>query len=216
MIIYVNAGAGLDGNGTKERPFKRINEAARVARPGDTVLVAPGVYREYVNPVNAGTEDQRIEYRSEEPLKAVITGAEPLTGWQQYRGNVWTARVQNGVFGNYNPYTTYVYGDWYFAGKTKHTGCVWLNGAALYEAASVEECEQGAVYPCSWDQANSTRKWYAEQDGDGDGSRLCDRRRAVVRCGAERLQRVGPACDGRERGCLHQRCYLRIWSCHKP
>ncbi len=166
MIIYVNAGAGLDGNGTKERPFKRINEAARTARPGDTVLVAPGVYREYVNPVNAGTEDQRIEYRSEEPLKAVITGAEPLTGWQQVRGNVWTARVQNGVFGNYNPYTTYVYGDWYFAGKSKHTGCVWLNGAALYEAASVEECEQGAVYPCSWDQANSTRKWYAEQDGD--------------------------------------------------
>ena len=82
MIIYVNACAGLDGNGTKERPFKRINEAAKVARPGDTVTVAPGVYREYVNPVNAGTEDARIVYRSEEPLGAVITGAERLTGWK--------------------------------------------------------------------------------------------------------------------------------------
>ena len=76
MIIYVNANAGLDGNGTKERPFKRINEAAKIARPGDTVLVAPGMYREYVNPVNAGTEDARIVYRSEEPLGAVISGAE--------------------------------------------------------------------------------------------------------------------------------------------
>ena len=166
MIIYVNACAGLDGNGTKERPFKRINEAAKVARPGDTVTVAPGVYREYVNPVNAGTEDARIVYRSEEPLGAVITGAERLTGWKQLDNGLWTARVDNGVFGNYNPYTTYVYGDWYFAGKSKHTGCVWLNGQALYEAASAEEAARGEIYPCSWDQANSTRKWFAEQDGN--------------------------------------------------
>ena len=166
MIIYVNACAGLDGNGTKERPFKRINEAAKVARPGDTVSVAPGVYREYVNPVNAGTEDARILYRSEEPLGAVITGAERLTGWKQLDNGLWTARVDNGVFGNYNPYTTYVYGDWYFAGKSKHTGCVWLNGQALYEAASAEEAARGEIYPCSWDQANSTRKWFAEQDGN--------------------------------------------------
>ena len=166
MIIYVNACAGLDGNGTKERPFKRINEAAKVARPGDTVSVAPGVYREYVNPVNAGTEDARIVYRSEEPLGAVITGAERLTGWKQLDNGLWTARVDNGVFGNYNPYTTYVYGDWYFAGKSKHTGCVWLNGQALYEAASAEEAAKGEIYPCSWDQANSTRKWFAEQDGN--------------------------------------------------
>ena len=166
MIIYVNACAGLDGNGTKERPFKRINEAAKVARPGDTVTVAPGVYREYVNPMNAGTEDARIVYRSEEPLGAVITGAERLTGWKQLDNGLWTARVDNGVFGNYNPYTTYVYGDWYFAGKSKHTGCVWLNGQALYEAASAEEAARGEIYPCSWDQANSTRKWFAEQDGN--------------------------------------------------
>ena len=38
------------------------------------MLVAPGIYREYVNPVNAGREDARIVYRSTEPLGAVITG----------------------------------------------------------------------------------------------------------------------------------------------
>ena len=41
MKIYVNANAGHDGNGTIDRPFRRINEAARAARPGDEVLVAP-------------------------------------------------------------------------------------------------------------------------------------------------------------------------------
>ena len=75
MVIYVDANAFREGNGTKERPFRYINDAAQIARPGDEVLVAPGVYREYVNPANAGTQDARITYRSTEPLGAVITGA---------------------------------------------------------------------------------------------------------------------------------------------
>ena len=53
MDIYVDVRAGRDGNGSKEMPFRRINEAANVAKPGDTVLVAPGVYREYVDPIFA-------------------------------------------------------------------------------------------------------------------------------------------------------------------
>ena len=79
MVLYVNANASREGDGSKERPFRYINEAAKAARPGDEVIVAPGIYREYVNPVNAGTEDARIVYRSEKPLGAVITGAELLT-----------------------------------------------------------------------------------------------------------------------------------------
>ncbi len=47
MKIYVDANAGRDGNGTKEMPFRHINDAAQVAQPGDEVLVAPGVYREF-------------------------------------------------------------------------------------------------------------------------------------------------------------------------
>ncbi len=164
MTIYVDIHAGHDGNGSKERPFRRIGEAAKIARPGDEVLVAPGTYRENVAPVHAGTEDARITYRSTEPLGAKITGAEELHSWKPYRGNVWTARVDNSVFGDYNPYTTYVFGDWYFAKRDKHTGCVWLNDEALYEASSLEACEEGAVYECSWNPEASKRKWYAEQD----------------------------------------------------
>ena len=81
MIYYVNCNADFDGTGSKERPFRRIGEAAKIARPGDEVLVAAGIYREYVDPVNAGTEDRRITYVSETPLGAVITGAEVLKGW---------------------------------------------------------------------------------------------------------------------------------------
>ncbi len=164
MIIYVKAGS-VNGNGTEERPYATINKAASVAQPGDEVIVAPGIYREYVNPLTAGTPDARITYRSEVPLGAVITGAEELTGWTKHSDKVWTASVDNEIFGDYNPYTTYVYGDWYFAGKSKHTGVVYLNDKMLYEAASIEEVEAGLPTKESWEPEASKLKWYAVQDG---------------------------------------------------
>ncbi len=163
MQYYVDAKAIVDGDGTKEKPFKRIQQAASIAMPGDEVLVYPGVYREYVNPMHAGEENARITYKSVEKHAAIITGAEELKGWTRYEGDVWTVSVDNAMFGSFNPYTTYVYGDWYFAGKTKHTGAVYLNDRMLYEAASIEECLEAKVYPCSWDPENSRYKWYAEQ-----------------------------------------------------
>ena len=166
MKIYVSAKAWRDGDGSQARPFKHINDAAKIARPGDEVLVAPGIYREYVDPVNAGTEEAPITYRSTEPLGAVITGAEEIKSWLPYEGSVWMARIPNSLFGSYNPYTTYVYGDWYFARRSKHTGCVYLNGKALYEADSLEACLKGEVYECSWEPEASVYKWYAQQEGD--------------------------------------------------
>ena len=168
MTIYVDANAAFDGNGSKACPFRRINEAAKIAMPGDEIIVAPGVYRENVNPVHAGCEDARIVYRSEKPLGAVITGAEVVTDWKPYQGNVYVTRIKNSVFGDYNPYTTLVYGDWYFATPNKHTGCVWINDQALYEAVTLEECEKGEVYECSWVPEESKKKWFATQDEETD------------------------------------------------
>ena len=167
MKIYVSAAAPRSGDGTQARPYQTISEAAKVAEAGDEVIVMPGFYREWVNPVHGGeSDDKRITYRSAVPGCAVITGAEPVKGWTHYQGNVWMVRVSNSLFGDYNPYTTFVYGDWYFSGKSKHTGCVYLNDKAMYEAGSLEECIKGEVYPCSWEPEASVYKWYAEQDGD--------------------------------------------------
>ena len=78
MELYVRADARQDGDGSSVRPFRSISEAAAVAGPGDEVLVAPGIYREAVDPVHAGLPDQRIIYRAQKPGTAVITGAEPV------------------------------------------------------------------------------------------------------------------------------------------
>ena len=163
MKFYVDVNAEFDGNGSEQKPFRRINQAAQIAQCGDEVLVAPGVYREYVSPLNAGLENKRITYKSIEPLGAVITGAEELKGWSKYQGSVWTTEVDNSIFGDFNPYTTYVYGDWYFAGRTKHTGAVYLNDRMLYEAASIQDCLSDEVSPYSWKPEESKYKWFAEQ-----------------------------------------------------
>ena len=165
MIYYVDQSARMEGSGTKERPFRHINDAARVARPGDEVLVYPGIYREYVNPLNGGTEENRIVYRSVEPLGAVITGAEIVTGWEQVEGTVWKKRINNQIFGSFNPYVEEVYGDWYFAPTVRHTGCVYLNDRAMYEALTMEEVKAGEVYKPSWEPEYSIYKWFPMQDG---------------------------------------------------
>lgn len=167
MIYYVSEKAFRSGDGTKERPFKKISEAAKIAKPGDEVIVSPGVYREYVDPANAGTPDSRITYRSEVKGGAVITGAEMLTGWEHYEGNTYVAHIGNGLFGDYNPYTTVVKGDWYFAELPVHTGEVYVDGVQLYEVMKKEEVLNPEPAPMSWEPREvSIRKWYTEQDGD--------------------------------------------------
>lgn len=167
MIYYVSASARRNGCGTYQNPFQTISEAAEIARPGDEVIVAPGVYREYVNPAMGGTdEEHRIVYRSEEPLAAVITGAEPVKNWTYYEGNVWKARISNGIFGEYNPYTTKISGDWYYALEPVHTGDVYLNGKSMYEVMTLEKVLDPVVYQSSWDPEFSVYTWYTEQEKD--------------------------------------------------
>ena len=167
MKYFVSASAGRGGDGSKERPFQTITEAAKLAVAGDEVIVAPGVYREYVNPVNAGTKEAPIVYRSEVMRGAVITGAEEVKNWKPYEGDVWTARISNGIFGAYNPYTTLVSGDWYNSTiKPVHTGEVYLNGKAMYEEVVMEKVLHPEKNYSSWDPDGTLYTWYTEQDGD--------------------------------------------------
>ena len=166
MILYVDRNSKLPGDGSRERPYQTIQAAAERARPGDEVLVAPGIYRERVDPKHGGTEAQPIVYRSLEPLGAVITGAEPLTGWKNEGGGLWSARVSNRIFTDRNPYTTLVSGDWFNAAMIAHTGDIFLNGKSLYEVSDLEAVRHPKPSAASWDPDFSVYTWYTEQAGE--------------------------------------------------
>lgn len=168
MKYYVAVNAKISGDGTKEKPFVTIQEAAQTAKAGDVVIVAPGIYREAVNPVHAGSEEARIVYKSEEKGKAVITGAEPVTDWEPFGDGVWKCAVPNSLFGDYNPFTTLVSGDWYIAFLTAHTGEVYLNDKAMYEVDSLEKVKHPVCSKASWDSDFSVYTWYTEQDAEAD------------------------------------------------
>ena len=140
MIYHVQSSAPAGGDGSPQHPFRKISRAAGLAAPGDTVLIGDGVYREWVSPRLGGLgPNQRITYCAAPGARPVITGAEVLGGWQPWQGQVWRAEADNALFGRRNPYAEEIFGDWYDGlGQTHHTGEVFLDGAALYEAPSLQ------------------------------------------------------------------------------
>ena len=170
MIFYVDCNAGLNGNGSKEKPFRRIQEAANVAIAGDEVVVAPGEYHEDVSPCNAGKEGKPIVYRSEKHRGAVITGADRFRTWVPYEGDVWKLTIPNSYFGNDNPYKTAVYGDWLNISMPVHTGEVFLNDKSLYEMDSLEKVLDPKLYEASWDRDFTLHTWYTCQSDEEDAT----------------------------------------------
>ena len=130
-----------DGSGG--RPLRTISRAAGLARPGDTVLVHEGTYREWVKPRRGGLSDtRRVTYQAAPGERVVIKGSERVTGWEREAGNVWRASVPNALFGDWNPYALEVAGDWLVRPKAplaRHLGDVYLNGLSFYEAGSRDE-----------------------------------------------------------------------------
>ncbi|MDO4188766.1 MAG: right-handed parallel beta-helix repeat-containing protein [Lachnospiraceae bacterium] len=170
MNYYVNCNAAVSGDGSKDKPFKRIQQAADKAMPGDEIIVAEGVYYEEVSPVTAGTEKAPIVYKSEKPLGAVITGACSISNWDNYKDDTWVVKIPNNVFGTYNPYTTLVFGDWLNANITCHTGEVFINDKSLYEVETLEEVLGPKFNEIAWDRDFTKHTWYTCQSEEEDAT----------------------------------------------
>ena len=156
---HVSVDGDDGGDGSPDDPFESVSAAAAVARAGDVVTVHEGTYRERVDPPRGGASDERrIVYRAAEGADVVLTGSEPVTGWNHVRDDTWCVTLSNVFFGDYNPYDELVRGDWFSdRGRDHHTGDVYLDGTSLPEVATRDEVLFGLDERC----------WYSEVD-DGE------------------------------------------------
>ncbi|MBO7148528.1 MAG: right-handed parallel beta-helix repeat-containing protein [Clostridia bacterium] len=149
--------AGNDRNcGSIEAPFLTISKAASAAVEGDIVIVHEGTYREWVNPKNGGRDNNhRIIYTAAENEKVIIKGSEVVGNWEK-DGDIWKTKVDNKIFGKFNPFEELLAGDWLIkpADPYLHLGKVYLDGKALKEM----------LLP--GDVATNEMSWYAQVLGD--------------------------------------------------
>ncbi len=143
---------GSDKNdGSLLNPFLTISKAASVAEERDTVIVHEGVYRERVCPKNSGRgELHRIVYTAAENEKVVIKGSEVVDNWAPFEGDIWVAKVDNRIFGEYNPYEQTISGDWCIdpIDPMIHTGQVYFNGNPLYEKTDMNDLTESNTWLC--------------------------------------------------------------------
>ena len=171
--------------GTAAAPFRTVQRGAEAAQPGDTVLVASGIYRERVAPPRGGADGKPIIFRSAELRKAVIKGSEIWKPeWRQERDRIWSGAVDPTLFTDTahvdgaNPFDIgFASTPWGREGKPEYErhlakeragnpkadptlvyslGQVFVDGAILRQAPYREELRQ---QPGTW--------WY-----DRDGQRL--------------------------------------------
>lgn len=162
---YFVSKKGKDSNsGSARSPFLTISAAAKVAKPGDTITVRAGIYREYVDPLRGGnSEEDRIVYRAAPGESVSIKGSEQIKKWVKDSGNTWKVQLSNSSFKDYNPYEKtlgWVSENWLKGGNWTHCGDVYLNGEAFYEKQTKEEV---------FSEINS---WYCEVDSVASVTRI--------------------------------------------
>ena len=97
-------------------------------------------------------------YQAAPGEKVVIKGSEVVKGWQKVQHDTWKVTIANDFFGDFNPYSDLIRGDWFNAkGRDHHTGAVYLNGHWLTEAAKLDEVLQ---------PAGDTPLWFGQVDQD--------------------------------------------------
>jgi hypothetical protein len=82
-----NSGLGPDDR----QALETIQAGVGRLRPGDTLLVRGGVYRETVVFPRSGAPGRPLVVKAYPGETAVISGCDPIAGWTRHKGNIWKA-----------------------------------------------------------------------------------------------------------------------------
>jgi parallel beta-helix repeat protein len=166
--------AADDANaGTSDQPWKTIQRAAECLRPGDTVLIHAGVYRECVRPFLGGTGPERmITYRAAPGEAPLLTGADPWqVEWRDEGDGRYSAPYQRLPWDWPERWTNPTSGPMHRAEQLMADGSLLTHVATLDEvrrqegtfytddnAGRVWVCLPGGACPCEHDIARSMRQ----------------------------------------------------------
>ena len=97
--LHVDPKGDDQGDGSEAKPFRTIQHAADLAQAGDTVLVAPGIYRERIAPPRGGKEGTPITFRSSVKHGAIIRGSDPwMPQWRKVSPGLYAGKVDEAMF----------------------------------------------------------------------------------------------------------------------
>lgn len=162
--LYVDGSAKTSGNGSASKPFQSIAPALARAGAGDTITLAPGLYREAVIVNAGGKPDAPLTIRAATPGSVIVTGAVPLTDWRNESDGVFSTHWKTDFaidFKDGRPVRNH--------GADAPVGCVeqviW-RGFGLQQVMSRAALPSGAFY-VDW----ATDRLYIKLPGDLDPSK---------------------------------------------
>ncbi len=95
---YVSDRGSDDNSGGINSPFRTIQHAADIMRPGDACVVREGTYRETVTPASSGTSDEPIVFTAYPGERVTISGADELSlSWAEDGNGVYTASCNENI-----------------------------------------------------------------------------------------------------------------------
>ncbi|MEX0330051.1 MAG: hypothetical protein AB3N64_01390 [Puniceicoccaceae bacterium] len=92
QAIYLPNGSNKNP-GTQEALFRSIVFSITQLKPGDTLNIYEGTYREVFVPEHSGNKKSNITIQAAEDQRVIISGTEPITNWKRYRGNIYSAKM---------------------------------------------------------------------------------------------------------------------------
>lgn len=90
LTYYVSPdGSDTNTGHSATQAFRTLTRAASMLAPGNTLSLAPGLYREYVIFRAGGTETQPITIRGSGERASIIRASDPVTNWTHHQDAIW-------------------------------------------------------------------------------------------------------------------------------
>jgi hypothetical protein len=163
MPGYFVSTSGSDTNpGTLVSPWRTIQHAAEMARPGDTIYIRSGIYHEAIFISNGGTASYPIRYQAFPGEKPVIDGEGNLPPWSEALFTLYEEaeyveisglEIRNSTYNGVLSWGSHVLLDNLYVHHTQSTGILAIGNYSVIQNCRVYRSNMNNEYgvlPSNW------------------------------------------------------------------